>query len=77
MLDQQAIEADSLVAQWIALVHADHHRRQALDVVWAGEARPSQRIARAEGLNAIGHGAPVVVQVQKDAVVLGRGRVLR
>ena len=61
----------------IALVDADHHRRQAADVVLGGEPRPRERVAALELLDAVGHGAAVVVQVEEDAVVLGRRRVLR
>ena len=38
VLHQQEVEVDALVAQRIALVDADHHRRQALDVFGRGKA---------------------------------------
>ena len=52
VLHQEPVKIDALVAQRIALVHTDHHRRQALDVFAFGKARPGQRITRTECLDA-------------------------
>src|SRR5580700_10681774 len=64
-------------SQWIALVDADHHRRQAFDIFALCEARPGERVASVKGLNSIGHGATVVLHRDDDALVLGRRWILR
>src|SRR5438105_385069 len=73
---QQPVEVDALVAERVALIDADDRRYRAAQVVLGGEAGPGQRVAGLELLDPVGHGAPVVVQIEKDAVVLARRRVL-
>ena len=67
---EQSIELDALVAQRVALVHADDGGRQAAHVVLGCERGPRERVLRVERLDAVGHRGPVVVQVDEDAVVL-------
>jgi hypothetical protein len=75
-VEQQPIELDAFVTQGIALVDADHHGRQASDIVFSREARPRERVAALELVDAVAHRAAVVVQVEEDPVVLDRRRVL-
>jgi hypothetical protein len=46
-------------------------------VIGRGEPRPGQRVLLLQRLDAVAHGAAVVVQVEEDPVVLGGRRVLR
>ena len=71
---QQPVELDALVAQWVTLVHADHGGHQSGHVALRRERWPRQRILVLERLDAVAHRAPVVVQVDHDPVVLGRRR---
>ena len=73
-LQTQPIELQPLVAQRVALVHVDHHTRQATHVVDRREAWPRQRVTRVERLDAVAVLAAVVVQVEEDAVVLDARR---
>src|SRR5450755_487444 len=76
-LEEQAVEVDALIAQWIALVDVDHRRREPGHIVEAGERRPGQRVALVERLDPVADRAPVAVQVEQDAVVLGGRWALR
>src|SRR5229473_7587753 len=51
--DHQPIEVDAFVAQRVALIDADHDGRQSPDVFGGGEARPGQRVACAERVDAV------------------------
>lgn len=66
---QQPVEANSLVPQGITLIDADDRGRKARHIRLGGEPGPGQGIAAFERLDAIGHGATVVVQFQENAVV--------
>src|ERR1700736_5062098 len=69
VVDKQSIEADSLVAQRIALVDADHGRRESLDIFSSSKSRPGERVARAKRLDTIRHRATIVMKVHQDAVI--------
>ena len=73
---KQTIKIDPFIAERVALIDADHHRRQAAHIIFPGEARPGQGIPRREGLDSVSHGGAVVVEVQKYAVVLNRRRAV-
>ena len=69
---QESVELDALVAQWVRLVDADERGRQPANVVLGGERRPRQGIPGVELLDAVGDRAAVVVQVEEDPFVLDR-----
>ena len=47
------------------------------NILGLGEARPGQWVACTEGLDAVAHGAAIVVHADQNALVVGRGGVLR
>src|SRR5215472_13154635 len=51
--EQHPVEVDAFVAQRVALVHADHSRREPLNVLSGRERRPGTRIALGEGLDSV------------------------
>jgi hypothetical protein len=67
-IQQKPVEGDALIAQRIALVDADHRRRQAFDILSLGEAEPCKRVAGVKGLDAVSHGGAVVPEVEHDAL---------
>ena len=69
---QQPVELDALVAQWVRLVDADERGRQPAHIVVGGERRPRQGIPGVELFDAVGDRAAIVVQVEEDAFVLDR-----
>ena len=75
--NEKAVEVDALVTQRVALVDADHRRHQAAHVVLGGETGPGEGVTALQFFDPVSHGEAVVVQVQSDAVVLDRRRVLR
>jgi hypothetical protein len=48
--EQQTVEGDALIAQWIALVDADDRRWQAFDIFSLREAGPGKRVKRSASL---------------------------
>ncbi len=58
---QQSVEVDALVAQRVALVHADHGRRELAHVGLGRERRPGEWIALVERVDAVRVLAAVVV----------------
>src|SRR5579862_3956237 len=75
IVQQEAKETNAFVAQRIALVDTDHRGRKAFYVFGGGERWPRQRVVIAKGLEAVGHGAAVVMIIDQDAIVLDRGRI--
>ena len=60
----------------VTLVHTDDDRGEARYVIDRGETRPRQGILVLEFLDSVGQRALVVVEVEKDPIVLDRRRVL-
>src|SRR3984893_7399558 len=72
---EQPIEADTLIPQRVALIYADHGRRESFYVFGSGKSRPSKRIAGAKRLDPVSHRTAIVVKVHQNAVIFDRGRI--
>ena len=69
---QAAVKLYTLIAQGVALVNAYHCGHQAFKIVIRSKTGPGQGIALFKFLDAVGHGAAVIVQVQQNTVVFNR-----
>jgi hypothetical protein len=68
---EQVIEADTLVPQRVTLINADYSRRESFYIFAGSKSWPSQRVVTAKGFNPIAHRAPIIVEVDQNAVILG------
>ena len=74
---EQSIKADTFIAQRVALIDADHGRRKSLYIFGRRKRGPGKGVASTKRLDSVCHRATIVVQVHQDAVIFGRGRILR